>query len=52
MLEGLQRVAVTGHASPAEHEHTAVGVTVFHNGVASVDRMDALLHRAPSRGAS
>ena len=44
--EGLQRVAVAGHASPAEHEHTPAGITVFHNGVASVDRMDALLPSA------
>jgi len=45
-LEGLQRVAVAGHASPAEHEHTPSGITVFHNGVASVDPLDALLPSA------
>jgi amidophosphoribosyltransferase len=55
VLEGLARSARVG-ATPgqladhsAEHDHTAAGTTVVHNGLASVDRMDALL---PSAGAS
>ena len=45
MLEGLARSAAAHgqlEAGPADHEHTPSGVTVVHNGVGSVDPLDAL----------
>ncbi|MCW2667365.1 MAG: purF [Frankiales bacterium] len=45
VLEGITAKVARdeGRTSPADHDHLPDGATVIHNGIASVDRMDAVL---------